>query len=92
MLVISSLKSSRMREKKALLREVAKAKKLLQVEWNDNPQEVLHFLMVIGKVLINLETKLARLENVNEKLTEAYEQIGEMETIEQFQTTLDEKS
>ena len=90
--VISGLKGFRTREKKALLKEVAEAKKLLQVEWKDSPQEVLRSLMAIGKVLINLEVKLTRLENVNEKLVEAYEQIGEIEAIEQFQTTLDEES
>ena len=65
MLVISGLKGSRTREKKALLKEMVEAKKLLQAEWNDSPQEVLHSLMAIGKVLISLEVKLTRLENVN---------------------------
>ena len=90
--VISGLKGSRTRENKALLKEVAEAKKLLQAEWNDSPQEVLCSLMTIGKVLINLEVKLTRLENVNEKLVETYEQTWEIEAIEQFQTTLDEES
>lgn len=44
--------------------------------------------MSIGKVLINLETKLARLENVNKKLVEAYEQADDNNNAEQFQITL----
>ena len=45
-----------------------------------------------GKVLSSLETKLARLETANDKLTEALEQEENTEAVEQFQTTLDEES
>ena len=51
-----------------------------------------HVEAYFGKVLLNLETKLTRLETANDKLAEAYEQAGEMEEAEQFQTTLDEES
>ena len=45
-----------------------------------------------GKVLSSLETKLARLETANDKLTKALEQEENTEAVEQFQTTLDEES
>ena len=45
-----------------------------------------------GKVLSSLETKLARLETANDKLTEALEQEENTEAVEQFQTRLDEES
>ena len=48
--------------------------------------------MTIRKVLMNLETKLARLESVNEKLVDAYEQADDTEGVEQFQITLDSES
>ena len=43
-------------------------------------------------MLINQETKLARLESINEKLAEAYEKTRDTEAIKQFQTTLDEET
>ena len=90
--VINSLKSSRTREKKALLKEETEAEKLIQADLSDQPRELTQFLLAVGKVLINLETKLARLESVNEKLAEAYEKTGDTEAIEQYQTTLDEET
>ena len=45
-----------------------------------------------SKVLLSLETKLARLETANGKLAEALEQEENMEAVEQSQTTLDEES
>ena len=89
MLIISSLKSSRTREKKSLLKEETEAQELLQKE-NDDTQEIGQFLMLVGKVLLNLETKLARLEATNEKLMEAYDQGNDAEAAEQFQNVLDE--
>ena len=53
---------------------------------------MLKLTLSIGKVLLNLETKLMRLETANDKLAEAYKQVGETEAAEQFQTTLDEES
>ena len=46
--------------------------------------------MGIGKVLLNLETKLTRLEAINEKLMEAYDQSTDTEAAENFQKVLDE--
>ena len=43
--------------------------------------------MICGKVLLNLEAKLARLD---EKLVEAYDQNNNTEAAEQFQNILDE--
>ena len=48
--------------------------------------------MVIGKVLLNLETKLTRLEATNEKLIEAYDQSNDTEAVKHFQQVLDEDS
>ena len=90
--VISTLKSSCTREKRALNRETAEADELIQTELSDNPRDMLKLTLSTGKVLLNLETKLTRLETANDKLAEAYEQAGETEAAEQFQTTLDEQS
>ena len=49
-------------------------------------------IMVIGKALLNLETKLRRLEATNEKLLEAYDQSTDTETSEHFQQVLNEDS
>jgi len=38
---ITTLKSSRIREKKALIREGTEANVILQAEWTNNPQELL---------------------------------------------------
>ena len=90
--MVSSLKSSRTREKKTLIREETEAQKLLQAECGDGLQETLKYLMSVGKVLMNLETKLGRLELANEKLSEAYEQNEDQEGAVQFQSTLDEEA
>ena len=47
---------------------------------------------MIGKVLLNLKTKLARLEVANDKLADAYEQSEKTDAAEQLQSTLDEES
>ena len=50
---------------------------------------------MIGKVLLNLKTKLAQLKAVNDKLAHAYEQSEETNAAaraEQLQSTLDEES
>lgn len=87
--VISSLKSSRTREKKCLVKEETEAQRLLQSELSDDPQEIGWSLLLIGKVLLNLETKLGRLEAINEKLVDAYDQGNDPEAAEQFQAVLD---
>lgn len=66
--MVSSLKSSHTREKKALIKEETKAQKLLQVECGDDLQSILKYLMSVGKVLMNLEVKLGQLESANKKL------------------------
>ena len=66
----SSLKVARMREKKLLLKEESKI--LLTDYSTGDATEVGHHLLVVGKVLVSLETKLARLESAN-NLIEAYE-------------------
>jgi len=48
--------------------------------------------MSIKKILLNLETKLSRLETANEKLADAYDQSDDVEAAEQFQSVLDEES
>ena len=90
--VITTLKSSRTREKRALLKKEAEAQRVLQTNVNDDQTEIRSHLLNIGKVLLNLEMKLSRLELANEKLSEAYEQANDTEGAEQFQLTLDEES
>lgn len=90
--LFTTLKSSRTREKRALIRENSEADTLIQTELSDDPQEMLKLSLSIGKVLLNLETKLVRLETANDKLAEAYEQAEDTEAAEQFQSTLDEES
>jgi len=92
LVIESSLKSTRIREKKILLKEETEAEKILQTEFAGDVSEIGRHLLVIGKMLLNLETKLARLENANDKLAEAYEQNNGNEGAEQFQTVLDEES
>ena len=87
-----TLKSSHTRERRALIRENSKADTLVQTEFSNDPQEMLKLSSLIGKVLLNLETKLVRLETANDKLAEAYEQAEDTDAAEQFQTTLDEDS
>ena len=90
---LSNLKSSRTRAKNALTKEEIEVTELLQREWNDGgARELERFFQSIGKVLLNLETKLARLEAANDKLADAYEQSEETDTSEQLQSTLNEES
>ena len=72
--MISSLKDARTREKRALIKEESEAQKLMQEECSEGLQSILKYLMLVGKVLMNLEVKLGRLETANEKLIDAYEQ------------------
>ena len=88
--IISTLKSSRTRERRALLKEETEAQKLLQERYHNNLEEVSRLHMAVGKVLLNLEVKLPRLELANEKLTDAFEQNKDSEGAEQFQQVLDE--
>ena len=53
-------------------------------------REIDRYLLSIGKVILNLETKLARLETANEKLIDALEQNEDTTSTEEFQYTLDE--
>ena len=89
---IGTLKSSRTREKRALLKEEIEAQRILQTELGEHPTEIGRHLLTIGKILLNLETKLSRLEAANEKLIEAFEQNNDVDGAEQFQLTLDEES
>ena len=76
-----------------MLKEEAEAQKILQKDFaTADRTEIVHHLLAIGKVLLNLETKLSRLELANEKLNEAYEQNSDLEGAEQFQLILDEES
>lgn len=90
--MISNLKSARTREKKALIKEESEAQKLIQADCGNGLQDILKYLMSVGKVLMNLEAKLGRLELANEKLVEAYEQNKDQEGAEQFQGILDEEA
>ena len=74
-------KMSHTRQKKTLVREKTKAETLLQTEWTDSPQEMLKLSLSTSKVLLSLETKLARLETANDKLAEALEQKENIEAV-----------
>ena len=50
----------------------------------DDATEVGHHLLVVGKVLVSLETKLARLESANDNLIEAYEQSNDKKVLSNF--------
>ena len=70
---LSSLKSNRTRAKTALAKEEEEANTLLQSELTElnEDREIDRYLLSIGKVILNLETKLARLETADEKLMDA---------------------
>ena len=72
---LSSLKSNRMRAKTALAKEEVEANTLLQRELTElnEHREIDRYLLSISEVILNLETKLARLETANEKLIDALE-------------------
>jgi len=74
------------REKRRVCQKSTKA---FQKDLNDDPHELEQFLMWIGKILLNLKTKLSRFEVTNEKLVEAYEQSSDTEAAEKFQPVLD---
>lgn len=88
--ILSSLKSTRTREKRALIKEEADAQRLLQEQHGNNLEDVIRIHLATGKVLLNLETKFSRLESANDKLAEAYDQNNDEDGAEQFQQTLDE--
>ena len=88
--IISTLKSSRTRERRALIKEENEAQKLLQERLSNNQEDVSCLHMAVGKVLLNMEVKLSRLESVNDKLTDVFEQNKDSEGAEQFQQVLDE--
>ena len=86
------MKSSRTREKRALIKEEAEAQKLMQADVDDDLPKVVKSLMLVGKVLMNLDAKLSRLESANERVIEALEQNDDTEGSEQFQKVLDEEA
>ena len=68
------------------------ANTLLQNELTElnEDREIDRYLLSIGKVILNLETKLVRLETANEKLMDALEQNEDTTSAKEFQNTLDE--
>ena len=87
---VSTLKSSRAREKRALIKEEAEAQKLLQEKHTNNLEDVIHLHLATGKILLNLEAKFSRVELANEKVIEACESNNDTANAEQFQKELDE--
>lgn len=75
-----------------LLKEEVEAERILQIEDTSNLTEVRRHLLVIEKVLLNLEMKLSRLESTNDKLIEAYEQNNDSKGTQQFQSILDKEN
>ena len=63
---LSTLKGNRMRAKTALVRQEAEANELLQRDMTDADEHQINQLcLLVGKVTLNLETKLTRLEVAN---------------------------
>ena len=90
---LSTLKSNRTRAKNTLAREEGEANELLHQEWRENnEQQIVRFCLTIGKVILNLETKLARLEVANDRLMDAYDSGNDSEAATEFHTTLEEDS
>ena len=76
-----------------MAREEDEANELLQQDWSDsNEQKIVKFCLTIGKVILNLETKLSRLEVANDRLVDAYDTGNDAEAATEFHTTLDEDS
>lgn len=86
---LSSLKSTRMWEKTALIKEEADAQKLLQEKHGNKLEDVIRIHLATGKVLLNLEARFSRVESASGKLMDAYDQNNDTEGAEQFQQTLD---
>ena len=86
----STLKSSRAREKRALIKEEGEAQKLLLEKHSNNLEDVIRLHLATGTILLNLETKLSRVELANEKVIEACESNNDTTSAEQFQKELDE--
>ena len=70
----------------------AETRELMQADVDDDLPKVVKSLLLVGKVLINLDAKLSRLESANEKVIEELEQNDEPESSEQFQGVLDEEA
>ena len=75
-----------------MLKEKTEAERVLLVEVTEDLTEIRRHVLVIEKVLSNLETKFSRLESTNDKLIEAYEQNNDNEGAEKFQNVLDKES
>ena len=75
-----------------MAKEEAEANALLQRELTElnEHRKIDRYLLSISKAILNLETKLARLETANEKLIDALEQSEDTTSTEEFQFTLDE--
>ena len=60
MSAIGTLKSSRTREKRALLKEELEAQRILQAELGEDQADFRRHLLTIGKILLNLvvETRI----------------------------------
>ena len=87
---VSTLKSSRARDKRALIKEEAEAQKILQEKPTNNLEDVIRLHLATGKILLNLEVKFSRVELANEKVIEACESNNDLTNAEQFQKVLDE--
>ena len=84
------MKSNRTRARTVLTKEEAEANSLLQRDLELNEErEVDRYLLSISRVILNLKTKLARLEAANEKLADALKQSEDTLSAEEFQSTLD---
>ena len=93
MLALSTLKGNCTRAKTALIRQEPEANELLQRDKTDADEHQINQLcLLIGKVTLNLVSKLMRLEVTNNKLMDAYKAVGNTESARQFETVLEEDS
>ena len=89
----STLKGNCTRTKTALARQETEANELLQRDWGGiDEHEIVQLSLSVSKVTLNLETKLTRLEMANDKLADAYETGGDIESARQLEAMLDEDS
>jgi len=75
-----------------LVKEESDAQKLIQEDCGESLQDTLKCLMLVRKVLMNLEVKLGWLEAANKKLNDAFEQSKDTEGANSFQVVLDEEA
>jgi len=69
-----------------LTQEEQEANELLQQEWDSSSdQKIVKFSLMIGKAILNLETKFSRLETTNDKLMDTFDAEGDSKAASECQ-------